>query len=130
MNDQRKVIFGQRREIMEAQDIGEIAQDMRYQVIDDMVTHHMPAKSYADQWNTEGLYAEVIEKLGVDVPVMEWADEEGVDDADIRERLEDSSDKFMEEKFETFGAENMRNIEKQVLLQTIDRKWREHLLTL
>ena len=130
MNDQRKVIFGQRREIMEAEDLAEITQDMRYQVIDDLVTQFMPPKSYADQWNTEGLYADVIATLGIDVPVMKWADEEGVDDNDIRERLEEASDAYMVEKAEAFGAETMRNIEKQVLLQSIDGKWREHLLTL
>ena len=130
MNEQRKVIFSQRRDIMEASDLSEIASDMRHQVIDDLITEHMPPKSYADQWNTEGLYADVIATLGIDVPVMKWADEEGVDDNDIRERLEEASDAYMVEKAEAFGAETMRNIEKQVLLQSIDGKWREHLLTL
>ncbi len=130
MNEQRKVIFSQRREIMEAEDLSEIVGDMRVQVIDDLVAEHMPPKSYADQWNTEGLYADVIAHLGIDEPVMKWAEEEGVDDDTIRERLEDASDKFMTEKAEVFGEETMRNIEKQVLLQTIDGKWREHLLTL
>lgn len=130
MNEQRKVIFTQRRDIMEASDLSEIASDMRHQVIDDLITEHMPPKSYADQWNTEGLYADVIATLGIDVPVMKWADEEGVDDNDIRERLEEASDAYMVEKAEAFGAETMRNIEKQVLLQSIDGKWREHLLTL
>ena len=130
MNEQRKVIFSQRREIMEAEDLSEIAGDMRHQVIDDLVADHMPAKSYADQWNTEGLYADVISHLGIDVPVMAWAEEEGVDDDTIRERLEDAADAHMAEKEDAFGAETMRNIEKQVLLQTIDGKWREHLITL
>ncbi|WP_147126608.1 preprotein translocase subunit SecA [Shimia ponticola] len=130
MNDQRKVIFGQRLEIMEAEDVSEITQDMRHQVIEDLVTHYMPPKSYADQWDTEGLYAEVIEKLGIDVPIMAWADEEGVDDNDIRERLEKETDEFMAKKAVAFGTEQMRSIEKQVLLQTVDRKWREHLVTL
>ncbi len=130
MNDQRKVIFSQRREIMEAEDLSEIAQDMRVQVIDDLVDQYIPEKSYADQWDGEGLYAAVIKQLGIDVPVMEWVAEEGVDDEDIRERLEKATDDQMAEKTELFGAENMRNIEKQVLLTTIDGKWREHLLTL
>ena len=130
MNDQRKVIFGQRREIMEAQDLAEIAQDMRHQVIEDLVNQYLPPRSYADQWDTEGLYAAVIAQLGIDLPVMAWADEDGVDQSDIRERLEEATDEFMAEKTESFGAETMRNIEKQILLQTIDAKWREHLLTL
>ncbi|WP_044044321.1 preprotein translocase subunit SecA [Octadecabacter antarcticus] len=130
MNDQRKVIFSQRREIMEAEDLSEIVSDMRSQVIDDLVDVHIPAKSYADQWDTEGLYAQTIAQLGIDVPVIEWANEEGVDDSDLRERLEDASQAHMTEKAAAFGPEVMRNIEKQILLQTIDAKWREHLLTL
>ena len=130
MNDQRKVIFSQRREIMSADDLNEIVSDMREQVIDDLIDQHMPPKTYADQWDTEGLHTSVMEKLGIDVPVVEWAAEEGVDDEDIRERLIKATDEQMAKKAVDFGPENMRNIEKQVLLQTIDTKWREHLLTL
>lgn len=130
MNDQRKVIFGQRREIMEAADLSEIVQDMRHQVAEDLVEQYIPAKTYADQWNTEGLYAAVIERLGMDVPVMAWAAEEGVDDENIIERLCDASDEMMASKAAQFGPETMRTIEKQILLQTIDGKWRDHLLTL
>ena len=130
MNDQRKAIFGQRLEIMQAEDLSEIAQDMRHQVIDDLVDAYMPPRSYPDQWNAEGLYAAAIEKLGLDVPVIAWAAEEGVDQAAIAERLREASDAMMAAKAEAFGPETMRNIEKQLLLQTIDAKWREHLLTL
>ena len=130
MNDQRKVIFGQRREIMEAEDLAEITQDMRHQVIYDLVTQFMPPKSYSDQWDTEGLQAAVVEDLGFQALVVEWAAAEGVDDDAIREKLEDFSDEFMAKKAVDFGPETMRMIEKQVLLETIDRKWREHLLTL
>lgn len=130
MNDQRKVIFNQRREIMAAEDLSEIVDDMRHEVIDDLLDVHMPPKTYADQWDVEGLQQQVREMLGIDAPVAEWAAEEGVDDEQIRERLVEASDKLMAEKAEAFGPENMRNIEKQVLLQTIDKKWREHLLTL
>jgi len=130
MNDQRKVIFGQRREIMEAQDLEEIVRDMRHQVIDDLVDAYLPPKSYAERWDSEGLYAATIERLGINVPVMAWAKEEGVDQQTMRDRLVEGSDKLMAEKATGFGAETMRNIEKQLLLQTIDGKWREHLLTL
>ncbi|SDE66399.1 preprotein translocase subunit SecA [Limimaricola pyoseonensis] len=130
MNEQRKVIFSQRREIMEAEDLTEIVDDMRHQVIDDLVAQHIPERAYPDQWDSEGLYARAIQVLGVDVPVMKWAEEEGVDDGDIRARLEEASDKLMAEKAETFGPETMKSIEKQVILQTIDSKWREHLLML
>jgi len=130
MNDQRKVIFAQRREIMEAEDLSEIVQDMRHQVAEDLVDAHIPPKTYADQWDTEALYAAAIQHLGLDVPVMAWAKEEGVDDEALIQRLCDASDEMMAQKAAQFGPENMRSIEKQVLLQTIDKKWREHLLTL
>ncbi len=130
MNEQRKVIFSQRREIMEATDLSEIAGDMRHQVVEDMVDEHMPPRSYADQWNAEGLYADVIQNLGIDVPVIGWAQEEGVDADAMRERIEQASDEAMAKKEESFGAETIRNLEKQILLQTIDAKWRDHLVTL
>ncbi|WP_300588007.1 preprotein translocase subunit SecA [Marivita sp.] len=130
MNDQRKVIFSQRREIMEAQDLSEIARDMRHQVIDDLVDTYIPPKTYADQWDTQGLQTSVQELVGVDAPVVAWGDEEGVDADVIRERLEVASDEMMAKKADAFGPDTMRQIEKQVLLQTIDGKWREHLLTL
>ena len=130
MNEQRKVIFSQRRDIMEAKDLSEVAKDMRDQVIDDLVHDHIPPRSYADQWDTEGLQEAVKEQLALDLPVIAWADEEGVDDDTIRERLEEAADAYMTEKAAAFGDETMRSVEKQILLQTIDGKWREHLLTL
>jgi len=99
-------------------------------VVDDLVDQYIPARSYADQWDTEGLYAAVIEKLNIDVPVIAWAEEEGVDDEALRERIAQAADEAMASKAAQFGPETMRNIEKQVLLQTIDGKWRDHLLTL
>jgi preprotein translocase subunit SecA len=130
MNDQRKVIFSQRREIMEAQDLSEVIEDMRNQVIEDMVDEFIPPKTYPDQWNTEGLYAACLQRLGLDEPVIAWAEEEGVDDEIIIERLEQAASAAMVKKAEAFGADQMRSIEKQILLQTIDQNWREHLLTL
>ncbi|CAM5302932.1 preprotein translocase subunit SecA [Frigidibacter albus] len=130
MNDQRKAIFAQRREIMEAEDLSEIVRDMRHQLIDDLVHEHMPPRSYADQWNTEGLAAAARDKLALEMPIAEWAAEEGVDQDEIRARMERETDAFMADKAERFGPESMRNIEKQILLQTIDAKWREHLVTL
>ncbi|MFW2588529.1 preprotein translocase subunit SecA [Sagittula sp. SSi028] len=130
MNDQRKVIFGQRREIMESADISEIVTEMREEVIDELVDIYCPPRSYADQWDVQGLYAAGIQKLGVDAPVIAWAEEDGVDQDVIRERLEELTAKMMAEKEAAFGPDTMRSVEKQFLLQTIDKKWREHLLTL
>ena len=130
MNEQRKVIFKQRLDIMKADDLSDIIRDMRGEVIDDMVDQFMPPKTYADQWDMEGLDAGVREQLGLDLPVADWGQEEGVDDEQITERLEKAADEMMAKKTAQFGAENMRSIEKQILLQTIDGKWREHLLRL
>ena len=130
MNDQRKVIFSQRMEVMEAEEVEEVVQDMRHEVIDDLVDGYIPPKTYADQWDTDGLKGAVEEKLGVSLPIVEWGHEEGVDDQDIRERLYQKTDEFMQAKSDTFGIEAMRSIEKQLLLQTMDAKWREHILTL
>ncbi|WP_126975295.1 preprotein translocase subunit SecA [Frigidibacter oleivorans] len=130
MNDQRKAIFSQRREIMEAEDLSDIVRDMRHQVIDDLVDGHMPARSYSDQWDTEGLTEACRQKLALDMPLAEWAAEDGVDQETMRERIAAETDRFMADKAERFGPETMRNIEKQILLQTIDTRWREHLVTL
>ena len=130
MNEQRKVIFKQRLDIMKAEDLSEIIGDMRAEVISDLVDQYMPPKTYADQWDTDGLHEAVREQLSMDLPVVDWAAEEGVDDDEIAERLERSADEMMAAKAAQFGPETMRMIEKQVLLQTIDAKWREHLLTL
>ena len=130
MNDQRRVIFDQRREVMGSDEVAEITRDMRHQVIDDLVDTYMPPRTYAEQWEAEALREAVKTQLGIDAPVDQWAEEDGVDQDVVRERLELAADEFMASKAVEFGAEQMRNIEKQLLLQTIDAKWREHLVTL
>ena len=130
MNDQRKAIFEQRLEILNSTEIGEIVEDMREEVLDDAVETYMPAKAYAEQWETEDLETYVKDIFNVNLPIVEWADEDGVDNEIIRDRISNSVDEFMDEKAKVFGAENMSKICKQILLQTIDRKWREHLLKL
>jgi preprotein translocase subunit SecA len=117
-------------EIMQSDELSEITQDMRHAVIDDVVEAHMPAKSYPDQWDLPGLDAALREKLNLALPVAQWAAEEGVDQDALRARVVEASDSMMAEKEAAFGPETMRNIEKQLLLQTIDGKWREHLLRL
>ena len=130
MNDQRKAIFGQRMEVMQAEDLSEIVQDMRHQVAEDLVDHYLPPKSYSDKWDGAGLHDALIEKMGLDLPITAWADEEGTDQEAIRDRIIAASDTLMAEKLAAFGPDTMRNIEKQLLLQSIDGKWREHLLRL
>ncbi|MFO1176575.1 MAG: preprotein translocase subunit SecA [Paracoccaceae bacterium] len=130
MNDQRKAVFSQRMEIMSSDDIEDIVQDMRHQLADDLVDEYLPPKTYPDQWDTDGLREAVGRQMMLDVPVGDWAREEGVDQEAIRTRLYEASDALMAGKTEAFGPDTMRQIEKQFLLQTIDARWREHLVTL
>ena len=130
MNDQRKAVFSQRMEIMSSDDIEDIVQDMRHQVADDLVDEFMPPKTYPDQWDMAGLAEASARLMGLNVPAADWAAEEGVDQDAIRQRLYAASDALMVDKTAAFGPETMRQIEKQFLLQTIDGRWREHLVTL
>jgi preprotein translocase subunit SecA len=130
MNDQRKVVFSQRRGIMEAADVNEIVADMRHEVIEELVAEAIPPKSYPDQWDVPKLQESIAETLNMGLPVQDWADEEGVDDEAIIDRIAEQSDAMMAEKAAAFGDDQMRQIEKQFLLNTIDAKWREHLMTL
>ncbi len=130
MNDQRKAIFEQRRDIMEANDLAETIRDMRHSVIDDMVARHIPKRAYADQWDTEGLEHEARTALGEPLPVKAWAEEEGVDEEVLRDRLCEASDEAVARKEALIGAEQMRGIEKSLLLQILDHHWREHLVML
>ncbi len=127
MNDQRKAIFEQRKEMMRAEDLSEVIADMRHQVIDDLVTQHIPPRAYPEQWDSAGLEDEVVRITGIDVPVKEWAAEEGIADEEMRERLIDVFDKRMAEKAANLGPSLLRRVEKSLLLQNLDRDWREHL---
>jgi len=130
MNDQRKAIFSQRLEILQADHVADVAADMRHQVIDDLVNLTMPPKSYSDSWDADGLLAGCRDMLNIELPIAAWAAEEGVDQGVIAERIIEASDKMMADKTAAFGETTMQTIEKQVLLQAIDSKWREHLLRL
>ena len=130
MNDQRIAIFEQRLDIMRAEDQTEIIDDMRNDVIDDLINIHIPPKSYPDQWDLDGLKDAVKEGINLDLPIDDWANEEGVDDELLTERIEDAANSMMANKTKAFGKEAMQQVEKQLLLQTIDTKWREHLITL
>ncbi len=130
INDQRKAIFSQRREIMESTNVSEIVRDMRHQLIDDLVDQCMPPKSYPEQWEMEVLQEEAKGKLGIDEPVASWVGEENVDDEVARDRLYQASDELLARKSAEFGGDTMRSLEKQVLLHTLDKKWREHLVTI
>ena len=130
MNDQRKVVFEQRLELMDGETLTETVAEMRQEVIDDMVARNIPEKAYAEQWDTETLREDVRTHLNLDLPVEDWAREEGIDDEHIRERLMEAADKAATERAERFGPEIMTYVEKTVLLQTLDHLWREHLVNL
>ena len=130
MNDQRKVIYEQRKEQMDSDDVSEEVVGMRHEVIDDLVDRFIPHKAYAEQWETGALHEEAMRVLGLDLPVVEWAKEEGIADSEIRERLLGASDRKMAEKAANYGPEVMRDVEKSILLQLLDQMWKEHLLTL
>jgi len=130
MNDQRKVIYEQRKDLMAATDVAEDVIEMRHQVIEDLVSTAIPEKAYVDQWNVDLLHEETQRVFGGDFPVREWAAEEGIADQEICERLTDATDRMMAEKAVNVGPEVMRSVEKSLLLQLLDQSWKEHLLTL
>ncbi|CAK9077851.1 Protein translocase subunit SecA [Durusdinium trenchii] len=130
MNDQRKVIFDQRKEIMAEDDVSDIVSDLRNQVLADLVSRHIPEQAYAEQWDTEGLREAVKAIFGIDQPVPDWAEEEGIANEEILERLQTAVDEKAAAKAAQIGPETYTQIEKMVLLQTLDHLWREHLVTL
>jgi preprotein translocase subunit SecA len=130
MNDQRKVIFEQRLDIMGEEDVSETIKDLRNQLVHELIRVHIPEKAYAEQWNTKGLQEAVSGIFDLDLPIEEWAEEEGIADQEIEERLLRKIDEKAQEKVRELGSENILQIEKMVLLQTLDHLWREHLITL
>ena len=130
MNDQRKVVYEQRKEIMNAPDVQSTVSDMRHETIETLVATAIPPNAYAEQWDVAGLHTEVLNIQGLDVPVAEWAKEEGIADEAIRERLTQAADEKMAAKELAYGADTMRMVEKSLLLQLLDQTWKEHLLAL
>jgi preprotein translocase subunit SecA len=130
LNDQRKVIFEQRIEMMDATDISETVADMRHEVIEDIVAKRIPEKAYAEQWDAVGLKTDVQNSLNLDLPIIEWAAEEGIDENDIRERITAEADKAAADRAERFGPDIMLYVERSVVLQTLDHLWREHIVNL
>jgi len=130
MNDQRKVIFDQRIDLMKDEQVAGTIADMRHAVIDDLVAKHVPENAYPEQWDTPGLKTELERVLGLDIPVDQWAKEEGIADEELIARIEKRADEHMAGKVATWGPEVIRYVEKSILLQTLDHLWREHLLML
>ncbi|KAB0536864.1 preprotein translocase subunit SecA [Pseudochrobactrum saccharolyticum] len=130
MNDQRKVIFEQRLEMMDAEDLTETVDEMRHEVIEDMVRAHIPENAYAEQWRVPELKEEVLKVLNLDLPVDAWAAEEGIAEEQIEERIKEAADKAAADRAERFGPQIMAYVQKSVILQSLDNLWREHLVNL
>jgi len=130
MNDQRKVIFEQRLELMRDETVDETIADMRHAMIEDMVAKYVPENAYPEQWNVTGLDHDLREILTLALPVQDWAKEEGITGDDVRERITRRADEWMAGKVAKWGPDVMRYVEKSVLLQTLDHLWREHLVML
>jgi preprotein translocase subunit SecA len=129
-NDQRKVIFDQRVELMKSDSVAEMVADMRHDFIDDIVVKHVPEHAYAEQWDVAGLKDELKRVLDIDLPVDEWAKEEGIADEELLTRIEQRVDEHMAAKVAQWSPDVMRYVEKTILLQTLDHLWREHLIML
>ena len=130
MNDQRKVVYEQRKDLMAADEVAEEVAAFRHEVIAEMVARCIPERAYADQWDVAGLHEEVLRVFNLDLPVAEWAKEEGIADQEIRHRITDSADRKMAEKVANYGVDTMRMVEKSLLLQLLDQAWKDHLLQL
>jgi len=130
MNNQRKVIYEQRRDIMGADNVAESIRELRNEIIHKLVIHAIPPHSYPEQWDMEGLNERVHELLALDVPVLAWGKEEGIAEVEIEERLQNAADEKMASKAAIVGLENMFRAEKAALLGILDQAWKDHLLAL
>ncbi len=130
MNDQRKVVYEQRKDVMSATDAAPIVDDMRRDVIDALVTRRIPPKAYAEQWDVEDLENDIREFIGLDLPIKDWAAEEGIADEEIKERIHKASDERVAGKREQYGHEQFGQVERAILLQLLDQAWKDHLLSL
>ena len=130
MNDQRSVVYEQRKDLMRTDDVSETVNDMRHEVVDNIVDDHIPEKAYPEQWDIDGMHDACRRLLGIDLPIKEWAAEEGIADEEIRDRMVKESDIHAAAKLATYGADVWRLAEKSLLLQILDQSWKDHLLTL
>ncbi|WP_421882728.1 preprotein translocase subunit SecA [Pacificispira sp.] len=130
MNDQRKVVFEQRKELMGDDDVSETIKDMRAETVDEIVDRCIPEKALPEEWALDSLHEECLRVFGLDLPIQEWAKEEGVGHTEFRDRIGDAIDRKMAEKASRYGANIMRIAERSLLLQLLDNAWKDHLLQL
>jgi preprotein translocase subunit SecA len=130
MNAQRKEVYAQRKEFMKASDVSETVADMRADVIESMVLRRVPEKAFSEQWQLKELAEDLQRVLNLDLPIEEWGREEGIDESHLRERVDHQADALMATKAANMGPDLMRWIEKNLLIQTLDAVWKEHLYAL
>jgi preprotein translocase subunit SecA len=130
MNDQRREVYAQRREFMKADDVSETVADMRADVISALVLRRVPERAFAEQWESDALAEDCRRMLMLELPIADWSREDGIDQAQVLERVERAADALMAAKAANFGPELMRYLEKSMLLQMLDAVWKEHLLAL
>ena len=130
MNDQRKEVYAQRKSFMQAADVAETVAEMRREVIDDLVAAAIPENAYPEQWKMDVLQSRALEILGLDLPIMDWGREEGIDETQIRERLHEAADTTYAARAANIGIDRMREVEKSILLMVFDKVWKDHLLSL
>jgi preprotein translocase subunit SecA len=128
MNDQRKAIFDQRIGIMNGEEISETVDDMRHDIIGELISKHIPENAYAESWDATGLREQLREAVAIDFPIEDWAKEEGIADEEIRDRVTKAADGYYAAKREKYTTDIMQQVEKSILLQTLDRLWREHIV--
>ena len=129
MNDQRKAIYEQRKELMQVDNISETLENMRNEIIDDLVNINIPEKAYAEQWDLNSLN-NALKKYGLDLPLSEWAKKDGVTEIEFKNLIKKEAETKISNKIDIFGVQNMQTIEKQIMLQVVDQNWKEHLLQL
>ena len=129
MNDQRKEIFEQRKDLMKDESISDFILDIRHEIIEDLINNNIPEKAYVEKWNINGLMNDC-KKLGLNLPIKEWSEKDGVTEKEIEKLIKESAENKIKDKINSFGEENMNKIEKQIMLQVVDQNWKEHLLQL
>ncbi len=130
MNDQRKVIYEQRAEIMDSEAVDDVVVDMRHDTINSIVYSTCPAGSYPEQWDVEGLKEKLLDVFGITPPIDDWLEEDEVEQEMIEERVRTQTDEMMDAKVANYEIEQWRGAEKQELLRRLDYHWKEHLATL
>jgi preprotein translocase subunit SecA len=130
MNDQRKVIYEQRKELMGDVDVSETISDMRYELLEELIVRSIPENALPEQWDIKGLHEDTLRLFGLDLPLTAWASEEGIAEAEIHQRIKEKIDQVHQDKIDQYGEVLMRKIGSAVLLETLDRVWKNHLLTL